>query len=113
MSLGEKDYQKLLRALVTDFNHRMVNETDFLPGVPDNAHVVIQIADTPGLPSGMAGEIRGFNKWSMSLGCSQKEPEQRLCIARCRLAPLLVQARRTLTVETVATSNSTYELQPC
>lgn len=101
----------LLQELLSDFNRQMISDPNFLPGIPNNAHIVIQV-NSDRLPPDMKDAIRSFNRWSKALGERQKESDQKLYIATCYLVPPLVRATPSFTVDTIAEAKHTYTLQP-
>lgn len=105
-------YQELLTALGKSFDREVVYEPTFLDGVPSGSYIALQIGVGAELSPSMVEEIEGFNSWSMSIARSHLREGQPLCVATCKLRPLVVGAYDSVDTDMITTACDSYELVP-
>lgn len=105
-------YQELLEILGADFDRRMVEDSDFLDGIPSGSCVCIQILATDAMEPDVRNYVIGFNKWSRDVSTKQLRPGQPFCVARCSMRPLVSLAATEMTKGVASAPCGEYELVP-
>ena len=107
---SQVSYQELLSILGTEFDRRMVEEPDFLDGLPPNSHVALQICIDVDMEAELKSYIQGFNAWAIDLAKHQLGSEQSLCVAQCVMRPLIKRAATGMTRQIARAACTDYEL---
>jgi len=113
-SNNEPLYEEILREIGLPFDKHVIFDPVFSQDLPPGAFVALQIGIDNFMPNDIRVVIEDFNAWSMALAERQKDVDQEICIARCLLSPLPMQAASyRLTPNAVASACDSCELLSC